>query len=85
MLIAFHKPYGVVSQFTRENPSHRTLAEFGFPPGIYPIGRLDLDSEGLLLLTDEGELNQMLLNPKNAHHREYWVQAERIPKPEELF
>ena len=64
MLIAFHKPYGVVSQFTRENPSHRTLAEFGFPPGVYPIGRLDLDSEGLLLLTDEGELNQMLLNPK---------------------
>ncbi len=84
MLIAFHKPYGVVSQFTRENPSHRTLAEFGFPPGVYPIGRLDLDSEGLLLLTDESELTQMLLNPKNAHPREYWVQVERIPKPEEL-
>ncbi|MGC8830395.1 MAG: pseudouridine synthase [Verrucomicrobiia bacterium] len=79
MLIAFNKPYGVVSQFKREHPSHRTLAEFGFPPNVYPVGRLDLDSEGLLLLTDETELNQYLLNPKNAHPREYWAQVERIP------
>ncbi len=54
MLIAFHKPYGVLSQFTPEAGSAwRTLAEFGFPPGVYPIGRLDADSEGLLLLSDE--------------------------------
>lgn len=84
MLIAFNKPYGVVSQFTRENKSHRTLAEFGFPPGVYPIGRLDLDSEGLLLLTNESELNEILLNPKMAHPREYWAQVERIPTDEAL-
>ncbi len=53
MLIAFHKPYGVVSQFTRDGSPNRTLAEFGFPAGVYPIGRLDADSEGLLLLSDE--------------------------------
>jgi 23S rRNA pseudouridine2457 synthase len=84
MLIAFNKPFGVVSQFTREHSSHRTLAEFGFPPAVYPIGRLDLDSEGLLLLTDESELHEILLNPKMAHPREYWVQVERIPTKEAL-
>ena len=56
-----------------------TLADFGFPPRVYPIGRLDADSEGLLLLSDEPELNQRLLHPRNAHAREYWVQVERIP------
>ena len=53
MLIAFHKPYGVISQFTTDGSDFRTLAEFGFPPRAYPIGRLDADSEGLLLLSDE--------------------------------
>src|SRR6185436_3634936 len=53
MLIAFHKPYGVVSQFTRDRSGYRTLDEFAFPPRVYPIGRLDADSEGLLLLSDE--------------------------------
>jgi 23S rRNA pseudouridine2457 synthase len=52
MLIAFNKPYGVLSQFTADGSPHRVLAEFGFPAGIYPIGRLDADSEGLLLLSD---------------------------------
>ncbi|MCX7871760.1 MAG: pseudouridine synthase [Verrucomicrobiae bacterium] len=84
MLIAFNKPYGVVSQFTREHPSHRTLGEFGFPPGVYPVGRLDLDSEGLLLLTNEPELHEILLNPKLGHPREYLVQVERIPSEEAL-
>jgi 23S rRNA pseudouridine2457 synthase len=79
MLIAFHKPYGVVSQFTRNEPSNRTLAEFGFPEQVYPIGRLDADSEGLLLLTDEPELNERLLHPRHGHRRIYWVQVERIP------
>lgn len=80
MLIAFHKPYGVLSQFTPEPGSRfRTLADFGFPPRVYPIGRLDADSEGLLLLSDEADLNQRLLHPRHAHEREYWVQVERLP------
>ena len=84
MLIAFNKPYGVVSQFTPDGPAHRTLAEFGFPKDVYPIGRLDADSEGLLLLSDEPEWNERLLHPRHAHEREYWAQVERIPAPEAL-
>lgn len=84
MLIAFNKPYGVLSQFTPDGSPNRTLAEFGFPKDVYPIGRLDADSEGLLLLSDEAELNQRLLHPKSAHEREYWVQVERIPSAEAL-
>src|SRR5947207_5119249 len=84
MLLAFHKPYGVISQFTTDGSINRTLAEFGFPKNVYPIGRLDADSEGLLLLSDEPELNQKLLHPKQAHEREYWVQVERIPTAEAL-
>ncbi len=79
MLIAFHKPYGVLSQFTPDGYSNRSLAEFGFPKGVYPVGRLDADSEGLLLLTDEPGLNTRLLHPRHAHEREYWAQVERIP------
>ena len=79
MLIAFHKPYGVLSQFTPEGSDARTLAEFGFPKNVYPIGRLDADSEGLLLLSDEPEWNDRLLHPRHAHAREYWAQVERIP------
>src|SRR5690242_11017264 len=84
MLIAFHKPYGVLSQFTPDGSPNRPLAEFGFPKGVYPIGRLDADSEGLLLLSEEAELNQRLLHPKQAHEREYWVQVERVPTAEVL-
>jgi 23S rRNA pseudouridine2457 synthase len=84
MLIAFHKPYGVLSQFTSDGSPNRTLAEFSFPTGVYPIGRLDADSEGLLLLSDESELNQRLLQPRNAHEREYWAEVERVPAPEDL-
>lgn len=84
MLLAFHKPFGVVSQFTPDGSPHRTLAEFGFPKEVYPIGRLDADSEGLLLLSDESELNKRLLHPRHAHEREYWAQVERIPVPEAL-
>lgn len=85
MLVAFNKPFGVISQFTSEAGSRlRTLAEFGFQKGLYPIGRLDADSEGLLLLSDERELNERLLHPKNAHEREYWAQVERIPTAEAL-
>ncbi|MFN3408426.1 MAG: pseudouridine synthase [Limisphaerales bacterium] len=84
MLLAFHKPYGVLSQFTPDGSPNRTLAEFGFPARVYPIGRLDADSEGLLLLTDEPGLNTRLLHPRHAHEREYWVQVERIPSDDAL-
>jgi 23S rRNA pseudouridine2457 synthase len=84
MLLAFHKPYGVLSCFTPDGSPHRTLAEFGLPKGVYPIGRLDADSEGLLLLSDEAALNERLLHPRNAHEREYWVQVERVPTPDAL-
>ena len=78
MLLAFHKPCGVLARFTPDSSPNRTLAEFGFPRQVYPIGRLDADSEGLLLLSDEPALNERLLHPRHAHEREYWVQVERI-------
>jgi 23S rRNA pseudouridine2457 synthase len=85
MLLALDKPYGVLSQFTPEPGSRwRTLAALGLPPRVYPIGRLDADSEGLLLLSDEPALNQRLLHPSHGHRREYWVQVERIPTDEAL-
>ena len=84
VLIAFNKPFGVLSQFTSDDSPNRALAEFGFPKNIYPIGRLDADSEGLLLLSNESELNERLLHPRHAHEREYWAQVERIPTPEAL-
>jgi 23S rRNA pseudouridine2457 synthase len=77
--IVFHKPYGVISQFTPDGSGNRTLAEFGFPKDVYPIGRLDADSEGLLLISDEPELNARLLHPRHGHEREYWAQVERVP------
>jgi 23S rRNA pseudouridine2457 synthase len=78
MLIAFYKPFDVLSQFTQEHPSHHTLAEFGFAPAVYPIGRLDRDSEGLLLLSDEPQWTDRLLNPKRAHPRTYHAQVEGL-------
>jgi 23S rRNA pseudouridine2457 synthase len=85
MLIAFHKPYAVLTQFTPEpGSSHRTLADFGFPARVYALGRLDGDSEGLLLLSDEPELNARLLHPSAGHARRYWVQVERVPTDESL-
>ena len=99
MLIAFHKPFAVISQFTPASADkaptsasgrrlaglpNRTLAEFGFPKNVYPLGRLDADSEGLLLLSDEPAWNERLLHPRHAHEREYWAQVERIPAPEAL-
>ncbi len=80
MLLALHKPYGVLSQFTPEPGSRwRTLADFGLPKDVYALGRLDADSEGLLLLSDEPGLNSRLLDPAHGHRREYWVQVERLP------
>jgi 23S rRNA pseudouridine2457 synthase len=80
VLLALHKPYGVLSQFTPEPGSRwSTLAGFDLPPRVYALGRLDADSEGLLLLSDEPGLNSRLLDPIAAHPREYWVQVERVP------
>lgn len=84
MLIAIHKPYGVLSQFSPDGSANRTLADFHLPAGVYPLGRLDADSEGLLLLSDEPGLNTRLLDPRRAHQRTYWAQVERVPGPETL-
>jgi len=84
MILVFHKPYGVISQFTKEKAEHRTLAEFGFPKNVYPIGRLDWDSEGLLLLSDEKEWNNRLLNPRHEHERTYHAQVEGIATEEAM-
>ncbi len=81
--IVFHKPYGVLSQFTPEDGA-RTLAEFNLPKEVYAAGRLDKDSEGLLLLTDDGPLIERLLNPKNDKQKTYWVLVERVPDEESL-
>lgn len=83
--IAFNKPYGVLSQFTQPDESDkRTLSEFGFPGDVYPIGRLDYDSEGLLLLSDDKRLNQALLDPSNKHERIYLAQVENVPQEPQL-
>ena len=75
--LLFFKPYGVLSQFTREADSRwRCLADFIAVPGAYAAGRLDADSEGLLLLTANGRLQQRLTDPAHAHWRRYWVQVE---------
>ena len=80
-----YKPYGVISQFTPEEPGQQTLGEvYPFPASVYPVGRLDLDSEGLLVLTDDPLLNSRLLDPRRRHERAYWVQVDGIPAPEAL-
>ncbi len=84
MLLAFHKPYGVLSQFTPNGSSHATLADFGFPENVYPLGRLDADSEGLLLLSDEAGLNSRLLDPQAEHPRTYHALVERVPDEKSL-
>lgn len=80
MLIALHKPYGFLSQFTPEPGSQwQTLAELGLPKDVWPIGRLDADSEGLLLLSDEKHFTATLLTPGREHPRTYHAQVEKIP------
>lgn len=77
-MIRFWKPYGVLTKFT-DSEGRPTLADYIPIPGIYAAGRLDMDSEGLLLLTDSGRLSTRLTDPKYAHPRTYLVQVERIP------
>ncbi|MBD2597862.1 rRNA large subunit pseudouridine synthase E [Nostoc spongiaeforme FACHB-130] len=82
--LIFHKPYGVLSQFTQETPNHSTLKDYIDVPDVYPVGRLDWDSEGLLLLTNDGKLQHRLADPRFGHQRTYWVQVERIPDPDAI-
>jgi 23S rRNA pseudouridine2457 synthase len=80
MLLAFNKPYGVLCQFTdRSVPPRPTLAGFGLPPGAYPAGRLDADSEGLLLLCDDGPLIERIADPRFKLRKTYAVQVEGTP------
>ena len=78
MIIIVNKPYGILSQFN-ENPDYpeqKTLKDLGLPPEMLPVGRLDMDSEGLLLLTDEKAFESALMNPKRGHKRAYLVQVD---------
>lgn len=79
MLIVFDKPYGVLSQFTSDGSANTPLGAFDLPKDVYAIGRLDADSEGMLLLSDEKGLTSTLLDPKRAHPRTYFAQVENVP------
>ena len=78
MLIRFNKPYGVLSQFTPEG-RWRGLKDFIDRPGVYVAGRLDADSEGLLLLTDDGQEQARIADPRHKMEKTYWVQVEGVP------
>jgi 23S rRNA pseudouridine2457 synthase len=81
-----YKPYGMLSQFTQEQPGQITLSNlpYTFPKDAYPVGRLDADSEGLLLLTNDKLMNQRLLNPKSHIRKTYYAQVEGFPSDSDL-
>ena len=82
--LLFNKPFNVVSQFSGEDPSRPTLKHYIQIPNVYPAGRLDHDSEGLLLLTSDGQFQHALTDPRFEHPRTYWVQVENIPDQADL-
>ena len=83
--LLFYKPFGVLSQFTDQNPDPRlTLKHYIDVPEVYTVGRLDKDSEGLMLLTNHGWMQNRICDPKFSHPRTYWVQVERCPTPEAI-
>ncbi|NMB81607.1 MAG: pseudouridine synthase [Ignavibacteria bacterium] len=79
-----NKPYGILSQFTDEDGRKTLGSIFNFPKDVYPVGRLDMDSEGLLIITNDKFLTDYILNPKNKHEKEYYAQVEGIPDNEAL-
>ena len=83
MIVLFNKPFQVLSQFTREG-NKKTLADFIDISNVYAAGRLDYDSEGLLILTDDGKLQQRITNPKYGKQKQYWVQVEGTPGTADL-
>jgi 23S rRNA pseudouridine2457 synthase len=82
-ILLFNKPYGVICQFSKDG-LHPTLADYIAVPDVYPAGRLDTDSEGLLLLTDDGKLQHRITDPKHKLAKTYWVQVEGVPDEEAL-
>jgi len=84
MLILFNKPYGVVCQFS-SHENHKTLADYIAIPNVYAAGRLDTDSEGLLILTDDGALQHRVSHPKHKEIKTYWVQVEGVPTQADLM
>ena len=83
MIVLFNKPFHVLSQFTGEGDK-KTLADYIDISNVYAAGRLDYDSEGLLILTDDGKLQQGIANPKYGKQKQYWAQVEGIPAEEDL-
>ncbi len=77
-VLLFNKPFGVICQFSRDG-LHPTLADYIALPDFYPAGRLDTDSEGLLVLTDDGRLQHRITDPKHKLAKTYWVQVEGVP------
>ncbi len=83
-LLLFNKPYGVLSQFTDRDGGRATLAQYIGLPGVRPAGRLDYDSEGLMLLTDDGRLQARIADPRHKMAKVYWAQIEGVPGTEAL-